>query len=341
MNELEDIFNNLHATKKEVSSKRILIKDENKIRLSSIHGRIVASYGKNYFVKIEDALIKNNYVECSIAGRISSPNKKSTIAVVGDIVKVELDNKTLLSENPQGKIVAIERRTSVFSRKPLYGSIEDVLAANVDKIIITTSAAEPVFNKRLIDRLLVSAEAGNIEPIICVNKIDLEDKEYLKDEFKVYEQLGIEVIFTSAIKGRGIESLKSVIHGSDSVLCGSSGVGKSSILNKLIGKNEMKVNIISDKTYKGKHTTSYVKMFEIDAETNIIDTPGIREFGIIGIDKAELALYFHDFDEFNEHCRFIPCTHTHEPGCAVKEAVENGTIDEERYISYLNIYDSM
>jgi ribosome biogenesis GTPase len=153
--------------------------------------------------------------------------------------------------------------------------------------------------------------------------------------------MGCEVFFISLKKKIGMESLMSFIVGKESVLSGPSGAGKSTFVNQIFGTELMPTGEVSDRTGKGCHTTSSVHMFAISGGGLMIDTPGIREFGIQGMPKAELALYYHDFDEFRDKCRFMPCTHTHEPHCAVKQACEDGLVDAERYESYINLYESL
>jgi ribosome biogenesis GTPase / thiamine phosphate phosphatase len=364
------------------SSQRILFKKQKKLSVDTLRGRIVSSIGKVFYVKIiETKDLKNpskglkpsngSIIECSIAGTLVNKNKGATIAATGDYVYFTLNKSNLeryyeqtaisrgerplapTIEQPHsstieqslvytGLIVAIEERTSWLSRKPLIGIKEDVIAANIDNLIILASAAEPVYNRRLIDRFLVAAEFGEIAPILCINKVDLFDSPEMRKDFVVYEKMGVPVFFISSKTGKGILELMKFIKDHDSVISGSSGVGKSTLINKIFDKDIMSVKAVSEQSGKGKHTTSFVRMIEFpDSKGSIIDTPGIREFGITGVRKEDLALLFYDFEKFYGHCRFMPCTHTHEPGCAVKEAAESGVIDPQRYESYLNIYNSM
>jgi ribosome biogenesis GTPase len=189
--------------------------------------------------------------------------------------------------------------------------------------------------------MLVAAELNNISPMICINKIDLVKKSEIKSDFKFYEDLKIPVYYVSFMKNRGIKELISFLEGKKTVIIGQSGVGKSTFINSLFGEEIQKTNEISDWSSKGKHTTSFIQLFDYNNKFEIIDTPGIKEFGIWGLQKEDLTHYFPEFSEFNDECKFKPCSHIHEPGCKVIEALENDEILPERYQSYLNIYESL
>lgn len=322
------------------TTKRVLVKAKGKIPDDALRGRVIAVKGRSYLVGLlEDYEIE--FYECHKAGTIISQYENSSLVAVGDYVFI-LPGKRQLQENiGKGTIIAIEERFSFLSRTDLRTPAERLIAANIEHLVIMASARQPRYNKRLIDRLLVAAELGNLEPIICLNKIDLGDKNKIKDDLSVYYDLDIELFLTSFNTNEGVSDIKDFLKERSSVLIGSSGVGKSTLINSLLGKNVQKISDISKKTSKGKHTTSFIRMFNLGDSGEIIDTPGIREFGIFGLEPEELTLYFHDFDEYYENCRFMPCTHTHEPDCRIKEAVENNEIDEERYESYLNIFESL
>ncbi len=326
--------------KKRKSSVRRLVRKEGSIPDDAVEGIAKASLGNLYLV--EEKATSDLY-ECNIAGRIISPNESSTVVAVGDDVHFipgsEIGDETGL---PVGTVVKVsERKTKISRRAPGNKPMEHVIAANISRIMILMAAKTPRYNRRLIDRFLVAAELGDVEPIICINKIDLVDVGELKQAFSVYEKLGIPVIFISATEGTGIDKVTEKLSGESTLFAGPSGAGKSTLLNRLLGKEVQAVKEISEKTAKGRHTTSFIRMFDIGGDTRVVDSPGIREFGIWGIEREELPLYFHDFHEFHYECKFAPCSHIHEPGCAVKEAVREGNIDPERYESYLNIYDSM
>jgi ribosome biogenesis GTPase len=199
----------------------------------------------------------------------------------------------------------------------------------------------PDLNRRLIDRYLVAAEVGKIKPIIAVNKIDLVQGMNAQDILQPYHDLGITILYMSALYGEGIKPLEEHLKDKTSVFSGQSGAGKSTLVNSLLGEQVQVVSEISDKSNKGRHTTSFVAEFDLPFGGTVIDTPGIREFALAGVDKQNLPLYFHEFDDFMLNCKYKPCSHTHEPNCAVAEAVENGEIDYERYESYIYLYESL
>ena len=203
------------------------------------------------------------------------------------------------------------------------------------------SFSEPALNLRFVDRLLVRGIREGVAVCLCVNKTDLAgrgDMAFVKD---YYELSGIHIIFSSAHTGRGIKELKETVKGRRTVLAGYSGVGKSSLLNKMYPGLDLRVNEVSESTGKGRHTTTNVEMISLSGKTELIDTPGMREFGLMDIRPEELASLFPDFNEFSPSCAFRPCSHDHEPRCEVKRQVEEGVISEERYISYLNILYSL
>jgi ribosome biogenesis GTPase len=281
-------------------------------------------------------------VECVTAGAmVSSYDSTTTIAAVGDYVLFAYEGSDRDSGFAKGVILKIEERKTILSRKAINYDREDVISSNIEYCIIFVSAAEPEYNKRLIDRILVAAELGRVQSIICINKIDLSNKDEILEDLKIYKYLDIDLFPLCSITGEGLQPFLEFIKGKDAVLCGQSGSGKSTFINLLFQKELQKVREISRKTSKGKHTTSYIRMFRMENGGSIIDTPGIREFGVWDIDRLNLFGCFHDFDPYIQECKYLPCTHTHEPDCAVIRAVEDGLIDLDRYESYLNIFYSL
>ncbi len=218
-------------------------------------------------------------------------------------------------------------------------SDEQVFAANVDVLVVVAAAAKPAFKPGLVDRYLIAAEVGGVEPVCCLNKIDLVSKE--PAELQAYRDLGVKVILTSCETGTGIAELRAALSGRTSVFAGHSGVGKSSLLNALQPDLDLETREISEATKKGKHTTTTAKLFQLDDGIRIIDTPGIRALGLWEVSPEAVAYYFPEIAERAAGCKFRDCTHTHEPKCAVREAVETGGISRHRFESFRRIRESL
>jgi ribosome biogenesis GTPase len=216
---------------------------------------------------------------------------------------------------------------------------EQVLAANVDILILVTAAAEPPFRPGLVDRYLIAAEVGGVEPVLCVNKMDLVDDP--PAELQIYRELGVRIVLTSCEKDTGLDELRDVLRGKLSVLSGHSGVGKSTLLNHLDPDLRIKTQTTSESTGKGRHTTTAARLYELSDDICIIDTPGIRALGLWQISPEEVAYYFPEIAEAGQACKFRDCTHTHEPQCGVRAAVESGELSALRYDSYLRIRASL
>jgi len=248
---------------------------------------------------------------------------------VGDIVSF------MDSGDGTGMITQARPRRTAISRAKKSG--QQVVAANVDRVVGVLSAANPALKWGLLDRYLVSAESCGVPALICIAKMDLVDQALFGEEIAVYREIGYPVVLTSAVTGLGLDALQEALTGRVSVLVGKSGVGKTTLLNAVQPGLGLRVQEVSASTGKGKHTTSDVRMFELDFGGSIIDTPGTREFGLWEVDGASIAGCFPEMRPFLGLCRFGSCTHAHEPGCAVKEAVENGRVSERRYNSYLRL----
>jgi ribosome biogenesis GTPase len=251
------------------------------------------------------------------------------VVIAGDVVWFRPEG------GEQGIIERVEPRHGVLSRTSR--SRQHVLVANVDQVIVVTSAAEPRLKPNLIDRFLVSAEKARIRPVICINKIDLVHAADLMPLVGVYSQLGYDVLFVSAATGFGIERLRSRLAGEESVVTGQSGVGKSSLLNAVEPGLKLRVESVSEDTQKGRHTTSTAELLPLSVGGFVVDTPGIRQFQLWDVIPEEVAGYFRDLRPYVSKCRFPNCTHTHEDHCAVKDAVADGWIDTRRYESYVQI----
>ena len=235
----------------------------------------------------------------------------------------------------QGIIERVEPRHGVVSRTSR--GRQHVLVANVDQLVIVTSAAEPRIKPNLIDRLLVTSEKAGIRPIICINKIDLIEPADLMPLAGVWAQLGYEVLFASAVAGIGIDRLRAWLTGAESVVSGQSGVGKSSLLNAVEPGLHLRVQTVSEESQKGRHTTSTAELIPLSFGGYVVDTPGIRQFQLWDVIPEEVAGYYRDLRPYVSRCRFPDCTHTHEDACAVKDAVADGWIDARRYESYVQI----
>lgn len=249
-----------------------------------------------------------------------------------------------------GVIEFIYDRNNYLSRKAgkLRGGLkrgkrlEQIIASNIDKLYIVSSIKLPAFNNRFIDRVIVAAESSNLDIAIVINKIDLDDdynNSILWEQF--YKTLGYNVFRVSAKSGESIPELKNDLEGNVNLFWGQSGVGKSSLLNSMFSALNFKVGEISNYSKKGQHTTVTGEIQKVSENTYIVDTPGIREIDPYGITKADLAHYFSEFKAELNKCKFSTCIHDHEPGCAVIEAVEKGSISIERYQSYLNILNTI
>jgi ribosome biogenesis GTPase len=257
---------------------------------------------------------------------------KSSILAPGDHVFVESDER--------GPVVrAVRPRRNKLSRPAIERDREQVFAANIDRAVIVASVARPAFNPGLIDRYLVAAQAGGVEPIICINKSDLCEAEL--EGAAIYRDLGLAVVTTSCTLGEGLPNLRELLAGKTSVLVGHSGVGKSSLVNALDPNLTVYTQEISDSTNKGRHTTSASRLYELTGGIRIIDTPGVKQLGLWGVSPAELNYYFHEIAAISGQCRFRDCTHTHEPKCAVRDAVDAGEIARPRFDSYLRIRASL
>ncbi|MBL7998802.1 MAG: ribosome small subunit-dependent GTPase A [Candidatus Kapabacteria bacterium] len=307
---------------------------------ATLRGRVIEARSSSWIVTDSSDLWGNtNTIETRVGGLAISNNDDKTLVCIGDIVLCSVED----GEHGKGTILEVEKRESKLLRKVAGQRIErQVIAANIEQVLIVASAAEPFYNTRLIDRYLIAAEDGGLSPVIIINKCELMDEEFMREDLRMYNDLGIPVHFTSCKKNRGLDDVRIVLEQHSSVLAGPSGVGKSSLINALFGISLQEEGEISDKYQKGKHTTTTSKVFALGGGAGaVIDTPGMREFGIIDIPREQIAFFFHDFDDYYPHCKYSGCTHTHEPDCAVKAAVEDADIDPRRYDSYLRIIESI
>ncbi|HON79463.1 MAG TPA: ribosome small subunit-dependent GTPase A [Spirochaetota bacterium] len=297
-------------------------------------GIVVKGYGLFYTVKYN-----NQRINCTLRGilrkKLDSKRFSNPIAV-GDFVTISTN------DDGTGTIDDIDERRNIFSRKEKGRTRkEDIIACNLDRIIVIQSFKQPKLNLRFVDRLIIRGQKENIPVILCVNKTDLAaagDIDYVKN---YYRGAGIDILFVCAIEGKGVSELKNIISGKTSLLAGYSGAGKTSLLNAIYPHLDLRVSEVSESTGKGRHTTTNVSMVTADNNTNIIDTPGLREFGLMDIEPHTLETFFPEFSGYRNNCVFSPCTHDHEPKCEIKKQVDAGHIFKDRYISYLYMLNSL
>lgn len=304
------------------------------VSLWSMKGLVVKNTGSWYVVKLEDGSMAN----CKIKGNFRLKGIRTTNPVaVGDEVVVEV-------KDGASYIVSIEtRRNYIIRRASNLSKESQILAANIDQALLIVTLKEPVTNTTFIDRFLATAEAYNVPAVIVINKVDLladeDEKEYLEAVKMLYETIGYKVVKMNALSGEGLDELRAVLVGKTTLLSGNSGVGKSSIINLVLPGLNLKTGSVSESHHTGMHTTTFSEMFELPEGGRVIDTPGVKGFGTIDFDKAEVAHYFKEIFAISADCKYNNCTHTHEPGCAVLAAVENHYISESRYSSYLSILE--
>jgi ribosome biogenesis GTPase len=289
-------------------------------------GRVLRGQGLHNLVRDENGTM----IECATRRLLKTlATDQRHVVVAGDVVWFRPEGES------QGIIERVEPRRGVLSRTSR--GRQHVLVANVDQVIVVTSAAEPRPKPNLIDRYLVSAEKGQVRPLVCINKIDLVDPAELMPLVGVYSQIGYEVLLVSATTGVGIERLRHRLAGAESVVTGQSGVGKSSLLNRVEPDLGLRVQTVSAETQKGRHTTTTAELIPLTRGGYVVDTPGIRQFELWDVIPEEVAGYFRELRPYVSQCRFPNCSHTHEDNCAVKDAVADGWIDARRYESYVQI----
>ncbi len=278
---------------------------------------------------------------CKLPGRLKREKQQTDIVAVGDRVTFTLD---VHNDDDMGMIDEVAERQRVLSRtrpsarqRQLSSDREQVLVANLDQVIFVCALKKPATSLRKIDRFLVVAERNKIPAVICVNKVDLGSLPEAQKLFQIYETIGYRVVYTSAKTGAGIETLTAILKDKISVLSGSSGVGKSSLLNQVQDGLGLKVSTVSEATGKGMHTTRYAELIPLEMGGYVADTPGIRGIALFDIEPDELDAYFREIAPLVPHCQFSDCTHEHEPGCAVLAAVADGRVSPERYDSYLRL----
>lgn len=283
-----------------------------------MQGRIVKGIAGFYYIAAEDT----ETYECKAKGIF---RKEKLKPLVGDYVEIEVLDR----EHRTGSITAVLPRKNTLIRPAV---------ANIDQALVIFAAKEPGPNFSLLDRFLVTMERQDIPVMICINKQDLAEEAETQQIRECYEACGYEVLFTSASQKEGIETLKERLKGKTTAVAGPSGVGKSSLTNLLAPGIEMETGEISKKLGRGRHTTRHSQLIALGEHTYLMDTPGFTSFYVEDMEKEELRYYFPEFQPYEGQCRFQGCTHTHEPGCAVKGALEQEKIGKQRYGNYLEMY---
>lgn len=300
-------------------------------------GLVYKSTGSWYTIKSE----KGDFIECRMKGKFRIKGIKSTNPIaVGDVVDYELEET---SDTLTGTIYKIHERKNYIVRKSVNLSHQmHIIASNIDRVFLLVTVNNPPTTFNFIDRFLVTAEAYRIETILVFNKIDTFDDATLDEQLymqHVYQEIGYQCLRVSSTEKKGIDTLKELMIGKVSMFSGHSGVGKSTLVNTLEPNLNLKTKQISESHAQGKHTTTFAEMFDLAFGAQIIDTPGIRGFGIVDMENQEIGDYFPEFFALKDQCKFNNCLHKEEPHCAVKKALENDEIAWSRYKSYTQILE--
>lgn len=299
----------------------------------ALKGRVTAVTGEGIWVDSSNATIL-----CTLKGLLKKEKMHAkNLVAVGDYVWFEPQGQD------RGSIVHIEERRSILARADVTGRKEQLIAVNVDQVFIVVSVVEPVLKPALVDRYLIAAHKGNLQPIIVVNKIDLladseDETERYKEFLAAYEPLGVPILTLSSIEGQGLEAFKFLMKDRTSVVAGQSGVGKSTLLNAAFDF-QLKTGDLTMKTFKGAHTTTKAELIALPEGGYCIDTPGVRSFGLWQLDRAEVGIHFKEIANLACGCHFADCTHVFEPKCAVLDALKQGLLPLIRYESYCSLLD--
>ena len=299
---------------------------------------IYKSTGSWYFAKNEEGRQFNARIKGVL--KISGLTSTNPIAV-GDIVEMESENEL----ESTATITAICDRKNYIARvSPHNKNQHHIVASNLDQSLLFATIKDPKTSQGFIDRFLVSCESYHLPAVIIFNKADVYRKKELEkfEELeRIYEAIGYEVLLTSIVNNVGIDKVKALLFDKVTLLSGHSGVGKSSLINAIFPELNLRTKEVSDWSGKGMHTTTFAEMFDLPFGGKVIDTPGLREFGLVDIEKHELSHYFPEMRQRLHNCQFNNCMHVNEPGCAIKDALNKGEIDVDRYVSYMTILDTI
>ena len=297
-----------------------------------MQGRIIRVSGLQCLVEVE-----RSHWQCEIRGRLKAGCRKTSSPVVaGDWVDV------LPTAERTGVIEAVHPRSSKFSRGASGGRpIEQILFVNMEQLVVVVAARQPRPQGGFIDRAIVMAIKGNLQPVVCVNKVDLVSEEAVGTLTAPYEALGYPIYRTSAVQGNGMDEFKEALINRSTAVVGQSGVGKSTLLNGVEPGLGLKTKEIMERHDRGRHTTTVVHLFKLQEGGYVADTPGVKELRLWGIKPAELETYYPELEPLRGQCQFGDCSHLHEPGCAVRAAVADGCIASARYEGYRRIFESL
>jgi len=302
-----------------------------------ISGKVLRSTGSWYTIQSESG----KFIDCKLKGKFRIEGIRTTNPVsVGDVVDVELQ-----TDSDTGVITHIHDRKNYIIRKATkLSSASHIIAANIDQVVVVASIVRPRTSTGFIDRVLTTAEAYHIPSVVVFNKFDLyipDEIELLKYYEETYTEVGYQFLITSVPQEKNLDMFKAVLQGKTSLITGHSGVGKSAMINAIDPGLNLKIGSISEYHEKGKHTTTFAEMIQLGFGGYIVDTPGIKEFGLVEFDKAELGQRFPEFRSLMHDCRFNDCLHIDEPGCAILDGLERGDISLFRYENYLNMMSSI